>query len=192
MIRLICFLAGGIGGWLLKTFVDKKTEEAKPADPVPPCDVQCKTVGEMDEVIEEQLAMTETPPEDLPDEIEVPALPFEELPDDEEEEEEEDHPNGFHPAMDAPRIEIISEDQYLDGYFAYGKETLYYYSEIDELTFSDEDRVEDKAAAVDKRIDLLFDKYGRDGVLYVRNNRMSIDFMIVEKKGTPYWYDESE
>ena len=191
MIRLLFFLAGMGGGWLLKGLVDKKTDQAAvPPVVQAPQQMSNMSLTDWDAVSEEQFAMAESPPEDIPDEIEVPALPFEEQEAEEaDEEDEEDHPNGFHPVMDAPRIEIITEDQYLDAYFAYGKDSLLYFREIDELTFSDEDRVDDKNGLVGKDLDQLFGLYGQEGVLYVRNNRLSIDFMIEARDGKPYWYE---
>ena len=204
MIKLVLFLSGSLCGWFLRSaynaYFDKGHPEINYADAHPyghpEQPMQDMSLTDWDNVVDEQFAERESPPEDVPDEIEVPPLPFEEPAkddeEDEDEEEEEDHPNGFHPVLDAPDIEIITEDQYLDEYFAYGKETLLYFCDIDELTYSDEDRVDDKARIVGQRIDLLFDEHGKDGALYVRNNRLSIDFMIEEKHGHPYWYDESE
>lgn len=193
MFKLMLFLSGGLCGWLLKAMLDTKSEDNRkiyiqPEQSAQP--MQDLSLTDWDNVAEEQFAMAEAPPEDIPEDIEVPQLPFEES---EEEEEDrvidDDHPNGFHPYYDAEKIEVITEDQYLDEYNAYGKDTLLYFSEIDELTWSDEDRIDDKSMVTGDVQDLFFGNGSTAEVVYVRNNRLAIDFMIERRDGTPYWYE---
>lgn len=197
--RLVLLLAGGAAGWFGRGWYDSrhvlqpdaKQEAPKPASPEP----EQISFLEWDEKIDQMYAEAEHPSDDLPEEIEVPQLPFEAGEVTEEEEVEEEEDGKFLPFYDAPRIEIITEQQYIDAYNGYSKDTLLYYSDIDELTFGDEDRVDDKDAFVagpsGKVYYMFFDDTGkkRTDVVYIRNNRIGIDFMIVQKDGVPYWYD---
>ena len=196
LITLLCSAASGLIGWFggvhhgMKKACNALSDEFKPSVKAPSEPEKENFIhmdyGDIDRVIEEHFAQSECPPEDLPDDISVPDLPFEQ-----EGEEEEEDTDGFQPFYDAPHFETISEDEYLSEYHAYGKETLLYFHEIDELTFADEDRVDDKMGTVGSLYDIFFDERGMrlTDVAYVRNNRMGIDFMVELKDGSPYWYE---
>lgn len=185
-----CFLIGGAGGWFLRGKHEaRKVLQSEPswngqtacAEPVQ------WTQMTTDNVPEELLAETESPCDDLPDEIVIPDLPFMH---EETEEDEEDDDDYHGPAPDAPRIEEITEDQYLSKYYAYGKDTLLYFPLVDELTFSDEDRIDDKTGTAGNVYQMFNELDAQhQGVVYVRNNRLSCDFMIELRGGAPYWYE---
>lgn len=192
MIKLFAYaitaFIGGIFGWAARGWHDDKQPVQQnvhlPTD---------QEVKEFADTFQNILAEEESPPEDLPDEIEIPTLPFQA---DEavEAEDREDDEDPFWPARDAPPVETITEDQYNENYLGYSKDKLLYYSKIDELTFGDEDRVDDKQSLVGDFIQVFFDELGPvlTDTIYVRNNRIGIDFEIERKDGIPYWYDGGE
>lgn len=186
------FLAVGlITGWLARGKHEaNKVLNSEPAycpastDAEPPEFQQLATDWET--VMDEQFAQREHPEDDVPDEIEVPSLPFEN-----EEDEPEEEPDALPPISIGNGIEMISEEDYIGEYMAYGKDSLIYFHEVRQLTFGDEDPIDDQKAMAGNVHDYFFDEAGRQlaEVVYIRNHRYGLDAMICLKPGAPYWYE---
>ncbi len=80
---------------------------------------------------------------------------------------------------------IISKDEYFQGEKDYAQETLTFYEEDDTLVDSQDQPIPDSDAAVG---DINMQKFGHgsgdNNVVYIRNDRMELDFEVLKSKNS--------